>query len=66
VAVLVVVLGSSHATSASCHRGWWLLVASGLLSALSVAFSRTSRRTTELSGFAEARNVRRDEPLPGH
>jgi MFS family permease len=46
VALLVVLLGSGHATLASYHRGWWLLVASGVLSAVAVMLGRTRRRTT--------------------
>jgi EmrB/QacA subfamily drug resistance transporter len=46
VALLVVLLGKGHATLAACQRGWWLLVASGVFSALAVALSRTPRRTS--------------------
>jgi hypothetical protein len=46
VALLVVLVGIGDATLSSCHRGWGLLVASGLFSALTVVLSRTRRRTT--------------------
>jgi hypothetical protein len=39
VALLVVLLGAGHPTLASYHRGWWLLVASGALSAIAVTLS---------------------------
>jgi EmrB/QacA subfamily drug resistance transporter len=54
VALLVVLLGRGHATLASCHRGWWLLVASGLFAALAVVLSRTPRHTTAVPSFAAA------------
>jgi EmrB/QacA subfamily drug resistance transporter len=56
VALLVVLLGSGHADLASYHRGWWLLVASGLFSAVAVMFSRTRRR----AAVASTRTPRKD------
>jgi EmrB/QacA subfamily drug resistance transporter len=57
VAVLVVLLGSGHTTLSSCHRGWWLLVVSGLLSALAIMLSRSPRRTTAVPSFAAAEDA---------
>ncbi|GLE53983.1 MFS transporter [Mycobacterium montefiorense] len=54
VALLVVLLGSGHATLACYRRGWWLLVASGVLSAVAVMLSGTRRRAAAASTPAPA------------
>jgi EmrB/QacA subfamily drug resistance transporter len=53
VALLVVLLGSGHATLASSRRGWCLMMGSGVLSALAVMLSRTPRRATVLTPAAQ-------------
>lgn len=60
VAVLVVLLGGDHVTLASCRRGWWLLVASGVFSALAIVLSRTARRAIAVPSFVTVKNGRRD------